>query len=266
MKKLKILNLITIFLSLISTYGQVGIGTATVNNGVILQLEASDKGLLFPRVALTSRTATNPLPTSIPTGTIVFNTVTSGVFPNAISPGLHWWSETDHQWTNISTNLDNATLKYTNSETATNYNTISWQNVKLFGNRIINESTAVYSVNTNNHTVTIGKYGLYSISSLLSFDRKSADNSGRISLSARVYVNDTPAGTEQVISPGFTTSISANRGLFSHSFTEYLELNKGDIVSIRIKRTTGTYSNGYGTSITTFLQSGDSSIAIYRIR
>lgn len=266
MKNITIYSVFVLLFFVIKSSAQVGINTNSISDGVTFQLESSSKGVLFPRIALTSRTATSPLNTAIPTGTMVFNTATAGTFPNLITPGLYWWSAEEQQWTNIGTNLDNATVKYTNSENTTNYNTTTLQNLKLFGNLIINESSATYTVNTTNQTVTIGRAGLYSISSLLSFDRESGGNASRLSLTARVYVNGNPAGTEQVFSPGYTASTGSNRGLFSHSFTEYLELNKGDVVSIKIKKTDGTYSNNYGTSSTPFLQSGDSSIAILRIR
>ncbi|WP_419869019.1 hypothetical protein [Chryseobacterium sp. CT-SW4] len=245
---------------------QVGVNTKNIEDGVMLQLESSSKGVLFPRMALTSRTSASPLDASIPTGTIVFNTTTTGSFPNIITPGLHWWSAEEQQWTNLSTDLQNVTAKYVNTENTTNYNTTNWQNVRLFGSEVFNESESIYNVNKSDHTVTLGMSGLYSVSTLLSFDRDDADEEGRVSMTARLYVNGQPVGTEQVFSPGFTTSIDDNRGLFSHSFTEYIELNKGDVLCVKIKKTTGTYATDYGIANVKFLQAGDSSIALLRIR
>jgi hypothetical protein len=245
---------------------QIGIGTASISNGVMLQLEAADKGVILPRIALVARSSTSPLSSAIPNGTMIFNTATAGNYPDNVTPGLHWWNSTDQQWININTNKNNIFLEYTNAESSTNYNSTTQQNVKIFGNKIINDNSSIYQVNTANQTVQINRKGLYSISALLSFDRLDADEEGRLSLSAQLYINNAAAGTEQVISPGYTTSINDNRGLFSHSFTEYLEINEGDIISLKIKKTTGTYSGDYGTAQVRFLKSGDSSIAIYRIR
>ncbi|WP_312300541.1 hypothetical protein [Chryseobacterium sp.] len=250
----------------IFNYGQVGINTSTINDGVALQLEATDKGVLFPRVALVSRTLTSPLASTIPTGTMVFNTATTGVFPNTITQGLHWWSAEEQQWTNINTNIENVIVKYTNTEMSTNYNTTFWQNAKLFGNKIFNESTVVYSVNALNNTLTIGKAGLYSISALLSLNKLDGGSEGDVSLSARVYVNGSPVGTEQVINSDHTLGVDDGKGLFSHSFTEYLELNDGDIVSVGIRKTIGTYSGSDGSAPVSFSQNGESSIVISRIR
>ncbi len=264
MKKIYLCLAFLMSLFAYTAHGQVGIGTEIIGDGVALQLDASDKGVLFPRVALSSRYSTSPLPTSILTGTMVFNTATAGSFPNTISPGLYWWSAENQQWTNLNTNITNILMKYTNTEASTNYNTTSWQNIKLFGNKIINENPLIYEVNPVNQEVKINLPGLYSISSLLSFNRKSGGNAGRVSLSARIYINGNPVGTEQVFSPGYTAGVAGGRGLFSHAFTEYLELNDGDLVCVKIKRTTGTFSGG--TAIVPFFQSGDSSIAILRIR
>lgn len=245
---------------------QVGIGTKEVNDGVMLQLDSNDKGFLLPKFSLVSKSLTNPLPSTIPFGTLIFNTATSGSFPNLVTPGVYWWNSDENQWYNIANSLDNAVMKYVNNETSTNYNTNSWQNLKLFGKMVFNESSIIYNVNSTNNTVVIGRDGLYSISVLLSFDRLSSDNPSRLSLSSRVYVNEQPVGTEQVINPGYTTSVRSGRGLFSHSFTEFIELKVGDVVSVKIRRTVGTYSGSYGSSVVEFLTNGDSSASFLRIR
>lgn len=250
----------------VSLFAQTGIATSTISDGVMLQLGTNNKGLLLPRIPLVSRTSTSPLPTNIPTGTMIFNTSTTGNFPNLITPGIYWWSAEDMHWTSLSTNLETSAVKYTSSETATDYNTTAWQNIKLFGNMVYNESSSIYSINNAAQTLTIKRQGLYSISSILSFNRFDGGNGSMVSLTARVFVNGNPAGTEQVFSPEETASVSSNRGLFSHAFTEYLSLSANDIISIRIKKTDGTYSNNYGDSPVRFHQNGDSSIALLRIR
>lgn len=247
-------------------YAQIGIATSTISDGIMLQLGTNNKGLLLPRIPLISRTSTSPLPTSIPTGTMIFNTATTGNFPNLITPGIYWWSSEDMQWTGLSTNLETAAAKYTSSETATNYNATTFQNVKLFGNLVYNESSSIYSINTTSQTLTVKRQGLYSISSLLSFDRLEGGNDSMVSLTAGVFINGNLAGTQQVFSPEETASIHDNRGLFTHSFTEYLHLNANDVISIRIKKTDGTFSSGYGDSPVRIHQNGDSSIALLRIR
>jgi len=257
--------LITLFITNV-TQAQVAIGTTYIEDGIIFKTETEDKGLLLPRVQLVSRNSTSPLPTNIPSGTVVFNTQTTGTFPNIITTGIHWWSAEENQWTNISVNLKNVLVKYTNSENSINYNQLIPQNVSLFGNKIINESSSIYEVNSGNQEIKVNVPGLFSISSLLSFDRSTADGPGRVVLTARVYVNNLPVGTEQIINSGYTTSINGDRGLFSHSFTEYITLKEGDVVSVKIARAAGIYANNYGNSVVKFLRSGDSSISLLRIR
>ncbi|WP_449398035.1 hypothetical protein [Chryseobacterium wanjuense] len=77
---------------------QVGIATATVSDGVMLELGTNNKGILLPRIALTSKKSSAPLPANVPSGTMVYNTATVGTFPNLVAPGIYWWSSEDTQW------------------------------------------------------------------------------------------------------------------------------------------------------------------------
>jgi hypothetical protein len=80
-----------IFLSILALYGlhtaaQVKIGNnpATVNADALLELEASNKGLLYPRVALTATTNAAPLNAHVQ-GMTVYNTATT----SDVTPGLY---------------------------------------------------------------------------------------------------------------------------------------------------------------------------------
>lgn len=77
-----IIQTIIMFIIVQSTIAQnnVGIGTNTPNASAKLDINASDKGVLFPNVALTSANAAAPL-TSPATGLIVWNTGTGGLSP-----------------------------------------------------------------------------------------------------------------------------------------------------------------------------------------
>lgn len=80
------------------SHAQVGIGTETPQGA--LDLAATDKGLLVPRVALVSRdTASpvlNPQGGALAEGTLVYNLATSGTAPMAVSPGFYYWK--DNLW------------------------------------------------------------------------------------------------------------------------------------------------------------------------
>jgi hypothetical protein len=71
-------------------YAQIGIGTNTPNNSAKLEISASDKGFLAPRVALTASNSGNPI-TSPATGLIVYNTATAGSSPYNVSPGYYYY-------------------------------------------------------------------------------------------------------------------------------------------------------------------------------
>ncbi len=72
----------------------------------MLDVNAADKGILIPRVALTDVTVAAPV-TTPSTSLLVFNTATAGVSPNDVTPGYYYWNGT--RWIRlISNNFLNA--------------------------------------------------------------------------------------------------------------------------------------------------------------
>ncbi len=71
------------------SFAQIGIGTSTVDASAKLQIDATDRGFLQPRVELT---ATNDTLTvaSPATGLMVYNTATAGSGAVAVSPGVYY--------------------------------------------------------------------------------------------------------------------------------------------------------------------------------
>jgi len=80
--------LLTLFIPLFS-FGQIGIGTSNVDASAKLQIDATDKGFLQPRVELTS-TNDNTTISSPATGLMVYNTATAGSSTTAVTPGLYY--------------------------------------------------------------------------------------------------------------------------------------------------------------------------------
>jgi len=70
---------------------QVAIGTDTLEDGVIFQMESDSKGLLIPRVTLTSRLDVATIDPSQVEGLWVYNTATAGSGNNRVSPGMYFW-------------------------------------------------------------------------------------------------------------------------------------------------------------------------------
>jgi len=89
-------------ITLVRSSGNVGIGTTTPHSAAILQLQATDKGFLPTRVALTSATSWSPLVGSSVDGMLVYNTATAGTGANAVSPGYYYWR--DGRWRRFSEN------------------------------------------------------------------------------------------------------------------------------------------------------------------
>lgn len=95
MKKIFLL----LFLITYSVQGQVGIGTDTPNASARLDVSATDKGFLPPRISLTSATDISTI-SSPATGLLIYNTATAGTIPNNVSPGYYYWN--GNSWVKIS--------------------------------------------------------------------------------------------------------------------------------------------------------------------
>lgn len=84
---------------------QTGIGTSTPNVSARLEVAASDRGFLPPRVALTSTTSFAPITgtSASAAGLLIYNTATAGSAPNNVVPGYYYWNGT--AWIQISGGL-----------------------------------------------------------------------------------------------------------------------------------------------------------------
>src|SRR5688572_4224505 len=85
-----------------TAYAQnVAINTTGViaNPSAMLDVMATDKGLLVPRVALTSTGVYAPIVGASTQSVLVFNTATAGAGATAVSPGYYYWSGT--QWVRL---------------------------------------------------------------------------------------------------------------------------------------------------------------------
>ncbi|MGB0999822.1 MAG: hypothetical protein ACPGVE_05725, partial [Flavobacteriales bacterium] len=85
MKKLLLSALTVISFNLTA---QVGIGTTSPNKSAVLDVTASDKGMLIPRVALTSITDVSTITEGNVVSLMVFNTATI----SDVTPGFYFWA------------------------------------------------------------------------------------------------------------------------------------------------------------------------------
>ena len=92
MKKFTIYHLVFLILSTVS-FAQVGVGTTSPLASSALDVTATNKGLLVPRVALTGSTDTATI-ASPATSLLVYNTATAGTSPNNVIPGYYYYTGT----------------------------------------------------------------------------------------------------------------------------------------------------------------------------
>jgi hypothetical protein len=113
---------------------QTGIGTSTPNTSAKLEVAATDKGFLPPRVALTASNAFSPITgtSSAAAGLLVYNTATAGTAPTNVVPGYYYWNGTS--WIQIS-----GSLIIDNSKT-TGFTLAASDNNKVF---LVSSATAV---------------------------------------------------------------------------------------------------------------------------
>ena len=86
-------------------HAQTGIGTTAPNASAKLEVAATDKGFLPPRVALTASNSFSPIvgTAANATGLLVYNTASAGTTPNNVVPGYYYWNGT--AWIQISGGL-----------------------------------------------------------------------------------------------------------------------------------------------------------------
>ncbi len=96
----KIIFIVCLFSGL-GAFAQTGIGTTSPDASARLEVSATNKGFLPPRVALTAINAAGPIP-SPATGLLVYNTATAGSSPNNVIPGFYFWDGSS--WDYLSVN------------------------------------------------------------------------------------------------------------------------------------------------------------------
>jgi trimeric autotransporter adhesin len=90
MKKLVFITLAFFFATDLMAQN-VGIGTVTPNTSAMLDVTATNKGILVPRVALANSSDVGTI-ASPPLSLLIYNTATAGVPSLAVSPGYYYWN------------------------------------------------------------------------------------------------------------------------------------------------------------------------------
>ena len=85
-----------------TTSQKIGTNPTTISPSALLELESPNKGILMPRVALTSTTDITTIVTPANALT-VFNTATAGATPDNVLPGYYYYSTIDAKWVRLLT-------------------------------------------------------------------------------------------------------------------------------------------------------------------
>jgi hypothetical protein len=120
------------------TNAQVGIGTSNVNTSARLQVDATNKGFLPPRVTLTGTADASTISTPA-TGLLVYNTATSGTSPSNVTPGFYYYDGA--KWQRIINQQPDATISF-NQNTPTSSGVIFTPNIQ-------NSTDYIYVSSTN---------------------------------------------------------------------------------------------------------------------
>ncbi|GGE97781.1 hypothetical protein SAMN05443634_106181 [Chishuiella changwenlii] len=86
----------------INVNAQVGLGTQLPNTASILEINTTNKGILFNKLQLTSTNSPSPL-SNHQEGLWVYNTESAGTTPNEVYPGLYYNDGT--KWILLSTDI-----------------------------------------------------------------------------------------------------------------------------------------------------------------
>ena len=104
------LTILSVHFSILAI-AQVGVGvTGSVNSSAKLQVDASDKGFLPPRVALTSTASASNAISNPATGLLVYNTATAGTTPNNVTPGFYYYDGS--KWQRLTNQQPDATVTF----------------------------------------------------------------------------------------------------------------------------------------------------------
>lgn len=128
-KNLLFVTIMALF-AVASANAQEGFGTNSPAPSSVIDMTATNKGALLPRVALTSITVAAPVATPADALT-VFNTATAGTAPNNVIPGYYYWSTSDNRWIRL-LNQSDAVEPWQVQGSATNATT-NGQNIYQMG-------------------------------------------------------------------------------------------------------------------------------------
>jgi len=221
---------------------QVGIGTTTPDTSSILDVESTDKGVLVPRLTTAQINAV----TTPATGLLVYNADLNEFQFNYGTSGTPNWLNISHS----------KSIKYSNTDTASNLNSAASTNIQIFGSLDWNDDTTLYTVAGN--VLTINTAGRYRVTANISYRVPTIGGSTdqRVSVEAQIAINGTPTGAI-----GNTGYVRHNSGHLEASLhiTEVFNVTAGQTISVQTIR-------GGNSAPAVFRSVGTSNIYVERIQ
>jgi hypothetical protein len=111
-----------LFIFPVVVFSQVGIGTNTPNSSSVLDVTATNKGFLPPRIALTGTNDVLTI-TSPANGLMVYNTATAGTPPTNVIPGFYYFES--GKWQRVINQQPDATVNFNTSNPTTGSTTFT---------------------------------------------------------------------------------------------------------------------------------------------
>nr|WP_321233197.1 tail fiber domain-containing protein [uncultured Psychroserpens sp.] len=217
MKRLEFLLIIVLFISITNTFSQVGIGTTSPDDSSILDVVATDKGLLIPRVSLDNvlTTMLDGVNTAA-TGLLIYNTNVSVIGGNGA--GYYYFNGTI--WEQLKTSSSISDHDFYEEGTTTSPNSIN-DDIYTQGNVAIGKTTADYALDIEETVADIAiNLSINSTSSASEVSAQRITNSSLNSNSAfgTIYRLDGNGTNHKVgIRTDVINSINGNStGLFNH--------------------------------------------------
>ena len=116
--------------------GAVGIGSnATPETSAQLDVNATDKGFLPPRVALQATNNASPI-NSPASGLLIYNTATAGTAPNNVKPGYYYWNGVKWEKISIQDNFRDFHWDFMLNDNPINSGVTNWVPATLVGNAL----------------------------------------------------------------------------------------------------------------------------------
>lgn len=135
---------IMVLFGAVGANAQEGFGTNSPAPSSVIDMTATNKGALLPRVALTSTIVAAPV-TAPADALTVFNTATTGVAPNNVIPGYYYWSTADSKWFRLLNQNDAVNLEPWQVQAGTAKASSNAQSIYQTGNVAVGDFSGVAS-------------------------------------------------------------------------------------------------------------------------